>query len=504
MKNYFLKLKEVLIPFLVINILTSILFIIIYWLLIIKGEINIKDKIVNFFIPIALPWIPLYIWLRPAIKKLQIKNDRIPFLYLLVSWILIFFFSIFSVQFIKKAIGTVTKVKNVSEIYQSEKTIYYNIADYDLSNNLVEKSFSTYRSGKHNQHVNLDIFFTVPIVNENDKLTEPKYYKLWMCQKFSTQESSHKNESEINRAFRFFEKNTISEYLNQDKPIYFERLPYSEQKIQALKAIEKTQPGFNHDDVLILSPLKHNPKDDIKRHLKNMVVSFFSGIVFFLLVLIAPKLKKSRNKAKSRRKDTDLSEALSLIIPKKGIKVITPILLWINIIVFIVTVLWADVDIMYPTGGQLLNSGGLLYDKVAGGEIWRIISSIFIHAGIAHLLYNGINLVIAGIFVELTFGRTKYILIYLLSGIIAAITAMLWNPESISVGASGAIFGLFGAIFVQEYQIRGNKAFSSFISIYIGISLLSGFVIPGISNTAHIAGLISGAIISYIIKKLNF
>ncbi len=504
MKNYFLKLKEVLIPFLVINILTSIVWVIIYWLLIIKAEINIKDNIVNIFIPMALPWIPLYIWLRPAIKKLQIKNDRIPFLYLLVSWILIFFFTIFSVQFIKKAIGTVTKVKNVSELYQSEKTVYYSIADYDFSNNLVEKSFSTYRSGKHNQHVNLDIFFTVPIVNKNEKLIEPKYYNFWMCQKFSTRESSHKSKSEINRAFRFFEQNTINEYLNQEKPLYFERLPYSEQKIQALNATEEIQPGFNHNDVLILSPLKHNPKDNVRGHLKSMIVSFLSGVVFFLLILIAPKLKKSKNKAKSKFENSDLSETLSFLIPKKRTYIITPILLWINIIIFIVTVLWADVDIMYPTGRQLLNSGGLLYDKVADGEIWRIISSIFIHAGIVHLIYNGVSLVIAGIFVELTFGRTKYILIYLSSGITAAITAMLWNSESISIGASGAIFGLFGAIFVQEYQKRGNKAFFSFISFYIGISLFSGFVIPGISNAAHIAGLISGAIISYIIKKLNF
>ena len=461
MKNYFLKLKEVLIPFLVINILTSIVWVIIYWLLIIKAEINIKDNIVNIFIPMALPWIPLYIWLRPAIKKLQIKNDRIPFLYLLVSWILIFFFTIFSVQFIKKAIGTVTKVKNVSELYQSEKTVYYSIADYDFSNNLVEKSFSTYRSGKHNQHVNLDIFFTVPIVNKNEKLIEPKYYNFWMCQKFSTRESSHKSKSEINRAFRFFEQNTINEYLNQEKPLYFERLPYSEQKIQALNATEEIQPGFNHNDVLILSPLKHNPKDNVRGHLKSMIVSFLSGVVFFLLILIAPKLKKSKNKAKSKFENSDLSETLSFLITKKRTYIITPILLWINII-------------------------------------------IFIHAGIVHLIYNGVSLVIAGIFVELTFGRTKYILIYLSSGITAAITAMLWNSESISIGASGAIFGLFGAIFVQEYQKRGNKAFFSFISFYIGISLFSGFVIPGISNAAHIAGLISGAIISYIIKKLNF
>lgn len=415
MKNYFLKLKVVLIPFLVINILTSIFWIFLYWLLIIKSEINLKDNIVNIFLPLALPWIPLYIWLRPAIKKLQIKNDRLPIIYLTLSWILIFLFTIFSVQFMQKAIGTVTKVKNVSELYQIQKTAYYNISEYDLSINLVEKSFTTYRSGKHNQYVNLDIFFTVPIVNKNEKLIEPKYYKFWVCQKFSTKESSYKSDREINRAFRFFERNTTNKYLDQEKASYFKILPYSEQKIQALNAIEKIQPGFNHDDVIILSPLNHNPKNDIKWHLKHMIITLLSGIIFFLLVLIAPKLKTPKNKAKSKSQGSDLHEVLLFLIPKKGTYFITPILLWINIIVFIVTVLWADVDIMYPRASQLLNSGGLLYDKVADGEIWRIISSIFIHAGFAHLLYNGISLVFAGIFVELTFGRAKYVLIYLSS-----------------------------------------------------------------------------------------
>lgn len=339
MKNYLLKLKIVLLPFFIITILSSLFWVFIYWLLIIKAELNIKDTIVEFFIPITIPTIPLFIWLKPAINKLKFKNDRIPDIYLFVCWVTMFLSLMFSIKLMKTVISTITKVENISELNNHDKSAYYYISEYELSNNLLEKSYSSYTSGQYNQHLNINLFFTVPIVNKNEKLIEPKNYKVWMCQKFKTKESNRNSNQEINRIFRLFQKNTDIQYSNQKKPKYFKRLYYSEQKIQALKAIEKIQPGFNQDKIIILSPLWENPKKSLKKDFLQAITVLSVGIVFFLLILIAPKLKKSRNKASSKIKDTDLSELLSLIIPKKGTKVITPILLWINIIVFIVTVL---------------------------------------------------------------------------------------------------------------------------------------------------------------------
>lgn len=499
MKNYFLKLKEVLIPFIIINVLTSLFWLLIYWLLIIKAEVNIKDDIVNVFVPIGLPWIPILIWFKPIIKKIKFKSNKIPDLYLFATWIIMFSLIFTSLSFMKTALGKLTDVKTISDLYQSEKTAYYSIAEYDLSNNLVEKSFSVYRSGKHNQYVNLDIFFTVPIVNKNEKLIGPKHYKFWMCQKFNTQTSSRKSDSEINSLFRSFERNTIKEYSNQKKSKYFVRLHHSEQKIQALEAIEKIQPGFNHDDVIILSPIKQNPKDKVGTYFKNMILSIFSGIVFFLIVLIAPKLKPKRKIKKSKKIKEQLYNTLSFIIPK-GTHFISTTLIWINVIVFLIMILYADIDIMHPTGSDILNFGGAQYYKIIDGQVWCIITSIFVHAGIKHLVYNSVSLILAGIFAEPIFGRTKYLIIYMASGIIATISSVLWNNSTVIVGASGAIFGLFGAIIIIAYKNKITFLFRLFI-IYAGINLMVGFFMPGVGNVAHISGLIFGAIIGYFMSK---
>jgi len=131
---------------------------------------------------------------------------------------------------------------------------------------------------------------------------------------------------------------------------------------------------------------------------------------------------------------------------------------------------------------------------VATGEYWRILTVALTHGGIAHLFFNMYALLLLGNSLEEALGRNKFLLIFLVSQVGASFASLYSNPENQpSVGASGAIFGLFGAMAVLSKKFGFEDK-----SIYaiIGINFAIGFILPGIDWQAHLGGLISGVLVS--------
>ncbi|WP_308116635.1 rhomboid family intramembrane serine protease [Occultella gossypii] len=149
----------------------------------------------------------------------------------------------------------------------------------------------------------------------------------------------------------------------------------------------------------------------------------------------------------------------------------------------------------------------LIFAPVLGQvEPYRMITTAFLHAGIVHLLFNMYALWIVGPFLEQMLGRWRYVALYLLSALGGSVAVLalagddVWNVAT--VGASGAVFGLFAAIAVV---LRRTGREARQILIVIGINVVVGFVIPGISWQAHLGGLVTGAalgaLFAYLPKK---
>jgi rhomboid protease GluP len=144
-------------------------------------------------------------------------------------------------------------------------------------------------------------------------------------------------------------------------------------------------------------------------------------------------------------------------------------------------------------------SGVNLY--IMEGELWRLVTPIFLHSGFAHVLFNSFSLVLFGPALEQMLGRGKFLLIYLVSGIIANIATLVLEPPSyIHVGSSGAIFGLFGfyisiIIFRKSMLSQQN---SQLILTICALSLVMTFLQPNINITAHLFGLIGGFLLGAI------
>ena len=141
----------------------------------------------------------------------------------------------------------------------------------------------------------------------------------------------------------------------------------------------------------------------------------------------------------------------------------------------------------------------LIYD----GEIWRLIASAFLHGSLLHIACNMYMLYIIGPQIEKIFGKIKYILIYLVSCITSSTLSMVINPDSISVGASGGIFGLMGALLAFALIERNNinKEYTMGLIKTIAINLVIGLVIINIDNAAHIGGFIGGIILGGLLYK---
>lgn len=182
--------------------------------------------------------------------------------------------------------------------------------------------------------------------------------------------------------------------------------------------------------------------------------------------------------------------------PKKI--VITPIIIVACLIMFVITGLLSG-SFFQITNGAVIKLGANYKPLIQQGELWRLITYMFLHGSILHVLVNMYSLYIIGTQVENFLGKWKYLVIYLVSGICGGLLSLVVNSSDIiSVGASGAIFGLTGALLYFGYHYRtylGDALKRSIIPVII-VNLAIGFMMNGIDNFCHIGGLAGGLLIT--------
>ena len=142
--------------------------------------------------------------------------------------------------------------------------------------------------------------------------------------------------------------------------------------------------------------------------------------------------------------------------------------------------------------------GGNLRYATLDGQFWRLFSCLFLHAGVFHLVFNSYALLYIGGLLEPRFGNKKFLFLYVVAGCVASLASLSYNENIVSVGASGAIFGLYGVflslLVTNKLEISEGLQERLLLSImlFIGYSLVTGFSETGIDNAAHIGGLASG------------
>ena len=176
---------------------------------------------------------------------------------------------------------------------------------------------------------------------------------------------------------------------------------------------------------------------------------------------------------------------------KNKFPMITYWLIAVNVILYVIPILFGQYN-------DLINNYSVWGPAIREGQYYRLLTGIFLHGGILHLLFNCYALYVIGSQVENFLGRIKFAIIYLVAGISGALFSVIFGGNFASIGASGAIFGLMGALvyFGYHYRVYLGTVIKSQIIPLIVLNLLLGFCMPGIDNFAHIGGLIGGTLMS--------
>jgi membrane associated rhomboid family serine protease/Flp pilus assembly protein TadD len=176
---------------------------------------------------------------------------------------------------------------------------------------------------------------------------------------------------------------------------------------------------------------------------------------------------------------------------------VTLAILAVNILVYVVMVA-RGVSPMMPTPQDAIAYGADFGALTLGGQWWRLVTSMFVHFGIFHVGLNMWCLWNLGRAAERLMGKFSYFLAYMISGILGSIASVYWHPEAAGAGASGAIFGIAGVLVSFVYlkktpsHLQINSRMLGSLGTFILYNLLFGAAIPGISNAAHIGGLVMG------------
>ena len=231
----------------------------------------------------------------------------------------------------------------------------------------------------------------------------------------------------------------------------------------------------------------NNPKlISIFPNIVNKTMHEENGIEYFV------KISNSIN-AKNELRNKTAEKIFSYKVP-----VVTYIIMTICILLF---------ALMYILGngsediGTLLYFGANLDSLVKEGQIYRLFTCMFLHIGMWHLICNMYSLYVIGKEIENLYGKVKYIIIFIGSGIFGSILSMAFTHNTVSAGASGAIFGLLGSLLYFGYYYRaylGNTITKSILPV-IFINLIIGFVSSGIDNAAHVGGLVGGILLSMLV-----
>ncbi|MGA7505139.1 MAG: rhomboid family intramembrane serine protease [Candidatus Sulfotelmatobacter sp.] len=186
---------------------------------------------------------------------------------------------------------------------------------------------------------------------------------------------------------------------------------------------------------------------------------------------------------------------------------LTHIIFGMNAAVFLGMALSAQTIMDFPVP-ELVRWGANVGALTISGEWWRLLTNIFVHAGIIHIAFNMWCLWYLGQLAEQLYGAWTYGCIYLICGIGASLTSAGWHPYVPSVGASGAIFGLAGALFTAiklgEFSVSRSALSGTLRSLgaFVVFNLIFGFAISGVDNAAHIGGLVTGVFVGALVALL--
>jgi membrane associated rhomboid family serine protease len=503
------RIRTLILPSLLILPGLTVVYSFLNWLLLLRLHLfEVKDDIVQFGIPIVLTGLVTWFWLRPRLTILRLdtkqgshKND----LYCLAFWIMCMVPLIMAQFALPAATGKLINLNRLNEIRNFPAERYFTTKQVFFRKSAPGVHIDTRTTGKNEEKLKMTVYVAIPAFgNPSDSLNSSP--PAWLGFEYEKTISNDLQPAEKQAELDNFLVTCQKEYDRTNPGIftYLKKLPASDERNLYHNA--RDQQEYYRDIGTILIPVQE-PFEDRNGNMLVWISGVLSGsMLIWLLMVLIPKtnlhpFEPEPSDEEWMNSPTNVNST-PLYIPQPGF-FITPILIYANLAVYLLMVL-SGFGFLEFQADDLMKMGANFRPETLNGQWWRLLTSVFLHGGLMHLLANMYGLFYIGSILEPLLGKTRFLGAYLICGIIASLASIGWYEETVSVGASGAIFGMYGLflalLLAKIFHPEFAQTFLSSTLIFVGFNLLMGFQ-GGIDNAAHIGGLVSGFAIGWLLKS---
>jgi membrane associated rhomboid family serine protease len=487
------KLRTIFLPVLLLMAALAALFSLLNWALVIKtGWLPLDENVAALWLPVAFAMVGVGFFLAPRLHILAFTPKRnFGGLYLMVAVLIVAGPTILVQKFLQGRVGEMASVTDAAVIAQHPEARFFTLGSVCLNKHGVPWHPRIAVAGDHDEDLNVDLYYAVPFCGT----------QVYLGLEWHRTLDNRLAEKKKDALFEAFLKDADRDLTALDPRAirYFERVGRNDLR----RVLQKALADGKHKVAAPIFVIAHNepfaPQGDVWGG--GAILAVIAGAVLWLLMLlIVPVLPVEE------RKPAPPGGGAAFFVPHResfGL----PILIDINLLVYLAMVMSGlgfldfELDDLIAWGAS---SAGLDH----GWGLVRLSTATFVHAGLFHILGNMYGLLIGGAMLSLVARNLRLLFTYIVSGIGGSLLSLTVNPDIVTVGASGAIFGFFGALVAlvvlrdaKIYAIR--KAILFNVGIFVGLNLVYGFSTPGVDNFAHIGGFLTGLLCGAVIYFLD-
>ncbi|MBL7963833.1 MAG: rhomboid family intramembrane serine protease [Flavobacteriales bacterium] len=505
MRTYGRKVRHVLPPFILLWATVLVVYTALRWTLDLRFHVfRLDEEVLDFWLPFLLPWVFLLTVFRRRFRILTFKrdDDRGRMFVQVICAFTMAGSMVVAQHYLKGTAGGLKDLDTVEQLDPADHVRHFRIARFIVGSWMGGSHGTAHTSGRYNQNLNYQVYVVAPLLRDSSEAS-PEQVKAWYGVRFHERISNRASDEKKEDAWDDLWERAEAEMEHYDfhRLDHFQRVTPSDDRKGFLEAIASRTGTVTGDEVILVP--RHEPfGSESATHLAWVFGALGIGCGLLLLALAyagldVRALHRQLRGEGPRTSKNELDDWYTWLLPKRG-RITTPILMDVNLLVFLAMVL-GGVSFTSPLTRELIAWGANTSTLTPAGQWWRLLTSLFVHAGFIHLVMNLFGLVLAGFLLEAMLGSLRFALFYLASGAVASGCSLWWHDQVVSVGASGAVFGLFGAVIgIALFRKRGTfdatNGVLAFAGLYVGLNLVFGFLIPGIDNAAHIGGLLAGTI----------
>lgn len=486
------KLRFAYLPFALLTLVVPPLYALGWWLLTQVG-LDLDRDMVGFWLPGLLAFVLVEFFVDKNINKLKFSTKRnLAIFYFTVAGFALAIPIGLAHWALESKFAKITRVATAADISPDDRTSYYIVHKICMERD-AERHYSTVRRNvKNDAPEDFEIYVAAPACNQRSPT-------VWIGLLYSAEIKDRLSVSAMEHDYRAFAAKTETVFAKDDvsKYPYFEKLGASRERRNFLRAIQSNS-GLPASPV-ILVPRREDYVRTTDFAIRAYLWSLGIGLPLWLGMILLPALDHEKLKPRDKRDEQLQSLLISRFFRPRRNHYGAAILIDTNIAVFAIMAL-SGLGFTSFEAEDLISWGATYGPLDHGWGLFRLVSSLFVHDGLAHLMGNMYGLLFACIYLA-SVGTPiakngRLIFTYLFCGIAGNLASLAMHPKMVAVGASGAILGLWGVLMVlallRDARLEGNeKAVLVNVGIFAGLTILLGFL-PGIDNVAHVGGFASG------------